>query len=241
MDDLNYDPDTLVTAYRNSISELYLRNGITPCEQMEDFSCAYRSKCSSKPPRPELVFHTGTWPYVGALYGNARVQGNPVRILFVAMERGGKFTPAEEKTFADTQYDFRYSAEQSQNPHMGGVSQLMKALVDNEDKKKSSILFALTNAVKCVWGTNSMDSDSTDIMIQNCADHLQAEIAVLKPHLIITQGVHPTNTIRRLLPARTSIADFTGDAGTSSLFVCKNIVVLTTPHPARKKGWAWKS
>jgi uracil DNA glycosylase superfamily protein len=241
MENLNYDPDTLVTTYRTVIQELYARRGILPCQQMNDFCCEHKADCSRKPPKPGLAFHTGTWPYVGALYGDARVHGTPVRILFVAMERGGKFKPSEELRFPDAQYDFRYSAEEKQNAHMGGVSQLIDALVDNEDLKNSSTLFALTNHVKCVWFTDSQDSESTGTMISNCNEHLRAEIEVLQPHLVVTQGVPPANTIRGLFPSLDSVASFIGDAGTSSVLVGKDFIVLVTPHPTRKKNWKWKT
>jgi hypothetical protein len=45
----------------------------------------------------------------GTEYSAARIMGRSARILFVAMERGGKFNPLEEPAFADTQGDFRQS------------------------------------------------------------------------------------------------------------------------------------
>jgi len=234
------NPDTVGTKPRAAIRELYDRLCITPCLGLQDFRCPHLPECSPKPGRSDVPFHTGTWPYIGACYGQARVLGNLIRILFVAMERGGQYNPAEEPTFSDTQWAFRDSAENRRNPHMGGASQLMEYLVEDKVPDVYSTQFALTNAVKCVEYTKRMNSTSTPTMIRNCAEHLRVEITLLQPHLIVTQGRHPTNTVQQLFPGLTPVAEFVGDAGRSAVLVGKRFVVLTTPHPARKIGWRWK-
>ena len=61
-----------------------------------------------------------------------------MRILFVAMERGGTFDPfrkdaPNEPTFAHTQMNFRRATELRENAHMGGTSELMECLVDDKE------------------------------------------------------------------------------------------------------------
>jgi uracil-DNA glycosylase len=153
------------------------------------------------------------------------------------MERGGKFRPESEK-FADTQRNFRNAAELRWNPHMGGTSQLVECLVECSDRQLYSTQFALTNAVKCVHATNSQKSSSTGTMIGRCSGHLMAEIERLNPHLVITQGDHPRETVLGLFDWK-PVKKFTGQAGEAEVMLTDDFVILTTPHPARKAGWRW--
>jgi hypothetical protein len=98
-----------------------------PCQSENDFGCPHAGECSAIARLHDAEFHTGTWPYVGVDYGNARVSDRQVRVLFVAMERNGTYNLADEPTFARTQENFRYSAVVHHNAHMGGTSQLKQA------------------------------------------------------------------------------------------------------------------
>jgi uracil-DNA glycosylase len=187
--------------------------------------------------------HTGTWPYIGAEYGQALIRRYLVRILFVAMERGGSYDPSYEPAFKDTQYNFRTAAEKRTNPHMGGVAAIMKHLVDETEPLRYSQQFALTNAVKCVEYTESMNSGSTPEMIRNCKSHLRAEIEALNPDLVKTQGTHPRHTVCQILEPIKAVADFADEAGRTraTILAARSRLIVTTPHPARLKGLGWKS
>lgn len=229
--------DKVETAQRVAISKVYDRQGITPAARNDDFRCPHLEKCKSsvRVNSQQLKFRTGTWPYVGLDYGKALVRGHPTKILFVAMERWG-----EDRDFAQTQTDFRKAAEERSNPHMGGTAEIMESLVDDKVRESYSLQFALTNAVKCVEVTGRARSRSTATMIDKCAEHLRVEIDILAPDLIITQGEHPKSTILNLFPLRPAPPPFSGDAGKAEIFLGEHFVVLTTPHPAHKKGWRWK-
>src|SRR5256885_6570474 len=82
--------DRTETADRMDIIDLYAARGIVPCPHGGEFRCPHAESCSMMARRHGREFHTGTWPYVGADYGKARVSGYLIRVLFVAMERGGK-------------------------------------------------------------------------------------------------------------------------------------------------------
>ncbi len=234
--------DRMETADRIGIMELYVTRGIVPCPPGGEFRCPHVEPCSMIARRHGREFHTGTWPYVGAGYGKARVSGRLTRVLFVAMERGGTFNPfpEDEPTFADTQMNFRRAAELRCNAHMGGTSELMECLVDDKEAQLYSEQFALTNAVKCVEFTNSQDSPSTSTMMSNCAEHLRAEIILLRPHLVITQGNHPRDIMLRLFHPLRLAEQFSGRAGAAAVLVGEQFVLLTTPHAARRSGWRWK-
>ena len=80
------DADRTKTAARTAIKKLYQSQCIVPSAHQKDFRCSHLDDCSDS--RSELC--TGNWPYIGAHYGEARVSGRRLRILFIAMERGGK-------------------------------------------------------------------------------------------------------------------------------------------------------
>jgi hypothetical protein len=229
------------------IQELYERLGIEPAFGGASFHCPHYEECS-KHCEIRDKFHTGTWPYVGAEYGQAIIKGHRAKILFVAMERGGKFDPSEVPTLKHTQDDFRNTAEKRKNPHMGGVAAIMKHLVDEADPLSSDPLsycrqFALTNAVKCVEYTDRMDSGSTPTMIRKCRSHLTEEIDLLKPDLIITQGVHPRETVMKVLRPQREVREFKDESGRKKarILVAGSRLLFTTPHPAaRLKGLKWK-
>jgi uracil-DNA glycosylase family 4 len=238
MNDSVIDADRTKTAARTAIKRLYQRQHILPSAHQKDFRCSHLDDCSGS--RSELC--TGNWPYIGAHYGEARVSGRRLRILFIAMERGGK---SSYESFSQTQRGFRIYAEGLKNPHMGGTAQIMKFLVDNNKQSQlHTRQFALTNAVKCVEATGSQQSSSTATMISKCSEHLTEEIKCLKPHLVITQGCHPSQTIVELFHPK-CVKRFRGQAGKAEVRLGEHLgyhfVILTTPHPAHKPGWAWKN
>ena len=181
--------------FRSQIKKLYSELKIDI--PTNSFGCAHLSSCLNSI-NSDRNLHKGNWAYVGVEYGNAKIQGRQVRILFIAMDRGGK-NRKDEETFAETQCSFRSSTECPKNAHMGGVSLIMKELVDDKEPTVYSHQFALTNADKCSKPSKHRKYEANEKMRQNCVDHLDREIKVLRPDLIITQGSDPTKTVKRLL------------------------------------------
>lgn len=232
------DIDSQSTLLREVIKARYAKLNIIP--KTHGFGCPYLEDCSRKSKERGTKFHTGNWAYIGINYGNALIDGKNARILIVAMDRGGK-GGADEEEFPDTQWQFRKATENPTNPHMGGVSLIIKELVDAKDSLVYSNQYAFTNAVKCSVRTESMHTGATAIMIYNCSHHLAEEINALAPRLLITQGTHPANTVKRLFGLVSSIAQFSSPEGRiSELFKAQNMLILTTPHPARLKGMRWR-
>lgn len=229
--------DDCNTSFRRQISVLYRDRGIMPDSS---FACSALEACDAPARRRGSRFDTGNWPYIGEGYGSASVAGRLAKILFVAMDRGGKGGGANEP-FEKTQYAFRHATEVRANPHMGGVAAILTALVDECDPMKYSRIFALTNAVKCTEHTGSMRTRTTATMISQCSAHLRCEINSLDPDIVITQGGHPAATAKRLLEPIT-LARYGATSGRNRAVVWRaaHRLLLTTPHPARVKGFAWK-
>jgi len=197
--------DTRSTLVRRRIRALYEDRSIVPSRD--------RLGCSSLPICSQSVrrgLYTGNWAFVGCDYGKARIAESNVKVLFVAMDRGGHGKAQCEK-FEDTQKCFRSSIEVPKNPHMGGVSLILQHLLDEKDVVKISGQCAFTNAVKCTQRTHQAKTHATRRMITECAQHLWAELKVLKPDLIITQGRHPTKTVLSYFSNVKAAGKYAGD------------------------------
>lgn len=118
---------------------------------------------------------------------------------------------------------------------MGGVSIIMERLIDQKEPDEYSMMFALTNALKCAVKTNSMNATRGSNMILNCSNYLLQEIQTLKPNIIITQGRHPKDSVIRLLNLGPALQSF----GPINIYR-NDKCILTTPHPARLKRMKWK-
>lgn len=227
--------DKRSTPYRTVIRSLYADRKIIPMRR--GFGCSSLGRCTED---GRVRLHTGNWASVGIEYGSAPVDGLDARIMFVAMDRGG-YGGADEEEFEDAQKAFRVHIERPANAHMGGLLLILQQLVDEQDPRKLSGMCAITNAVKCVKPTKSMNTNATPTMISECRSHVLAEIATLEPDIVITQGAHPSNTVTSSIPGLRRIAPpFMGERGRmAAVFSNENLVVVTTPHPARQKGLKW--
>ena len=232
--------DRARTPLRSRLKRVYRERRIVPPPGSPAFDCASLSACSEGGSKD---FRPGTWPYVGRDYGGALVSGRATRIVFVGMERGGSFNAAHsEPTFAHTQCSFRSSVAdwRSSNPHMAGTALVLGHLLDAPDPSVTAHVFALTNAVKCVWATGSMRSTSSRRMMRNCRPHLEAELAALDPDLVVTQGAHPRDTLLEAFDDLEQCAKFTYRRRTASVWRNARFVALVTPHPAHCPGFKYR-
>lgn len=226
--------DTRKTDSRASIQALYARRGIVPSSA--DFNCRSLHRCSES---GRVNLRKGNWAYVGADYGDARIEGHAAKILFVAMDRGGAWG-SDDEPFEETQRSFRATTEVPPNPHMRGLVLTMRALTDERSQRAFAGQYALTNAVKCIRSTKSQATNASTTMISQCASHLRAEIDELAPDVLITQGTHPTATVRGLHSGMELIKEFHGATGRQTgVWRTPNRIVLTMPHPARQPGLKW--
>ena len=232
------DIDSKSTPHRTAIKNLYSKSKIIPTTG--DFGCRNLFECSQLFNRKGAKLDTGNWAYVGVNYGNALINIKPAKVLVISMDRGGEGV-GNKQTFSETQEDFRTSTEYPENAHMGGVSAIICELVDDYSPTIYSGQYALTNAVKCSEHTGKRSDRSSKIQTRNCSEHLLAEINSLDPDIIISQGKHPNNTIKSLFDLRKPIQRYKNDDDSqrAELFKVKNKMILTSEHPARKRGWKW--
>jgi len=124
------DIDSQSTLLREVTKALYAKLNIIP--KTHGFSCPYLEDCSRKSKESGTEFHTGNWVYVGLNYGTALIDGKHARILIVAMDRGG-YGGVDEEEFTGIQREVRQATQNPINWHMGGVSLIVKELVDDKD------------------------------------------------------------------------------------------------------------
>jgi hypothetical protein len=233
----NYDEKE--TKYRSKLKSLYEENGITPC--ISGYNCASFEKCKNFNKNSGLTLTTGNWMYIGDLYGEATISEVPVKILFVGMDRGGTGETAGEE-FSKTQYSFRNATINRPNPHMGGVATILHHLVDEKESYIFSRQFALTNALKCAKQTGKMSTSASNKMKKECRKHLKDEINIMLPDIIIAQGVDPSNTLKNIFQNKTELKDH----GITKIYEIKldnsdkPVLLMTTHHPARQKGFKWR-
>ena len=188
---------------------------------------------------------TGNWPYVGASYGRAHIDGVHRRILVIGMDQGG-WGEAWGTTFHQRQGDWRAAFECPDHAHTGGTCLIIQRLMNNKERgnlRRVASAFAHTNSVKCsprkVEG-QGMRSESTAEMRQNCQRHLKREIGLLKPDLVIAEGMQTTAMVREVLELPDADWRFKERGGKNYCEVYQGQpTILAVPHPARKKGLRW--
>ncbi len=232
--------DSKNTEFRQKIKDLYQKLQIVPSP--DNFQCLYFQECSKESLQRKMPFYTGNWAYVGADYGKACIGNKEVGILFVAMDIGG--WDISSRTFPDTQKAFREACVNHKNPHMGGVSSIMRFLVNDKEPDVYSNQFALTNSLKCVEGTCKASTKPSKEMEKNCLNHLSEEIKTLDPDIIITQGVYPSDSVKRILGLTSPTYTFSWKGRRDiQLFEEENNgkqrFIIIAPHPARAPGWKW--
>ena len=211
------------------------------------FGCKYYEDCRkslNKRLRRKMI--TGNWPYVGASYGRADIDGVHRRILVIGMDQGG-WGEAWGRTFQQRQDDWLAAFKCPDHAHTGGTSLIIQRLTNNKESdnpKRVVSGFAHTNSVKCspkkVEG-QGMRSESTATMRQNCQRHLKREIGLLKPDLVIAEGKWPTAMVKDILELSEADWTFNERGGKNYCEVYQGQpTVLAVPHPARKKGVRWK-
>jgi hypothetical protein len=225
-----YKVDFGLTEIRREIIERYSSQNIIPSPTFEDFKCPYKVSCLGS--KDGNRWKSGSWPYVGFKYGEGQINGKFKKVFIVGMDRGG-YRGSNEEPFEKTQFNFREATEKRWNAHMGGVSLILEFLLDEKNISEYSLQYALTNAVKCSIKSGRMNAVREYGIISNCSNHLEEEIAVLQPDIIITQGKHPQQTIRGLFPVNENEIQYFGSV---QLWRHAAKIVLATPHPARLKG-----
>lgn len=150
------------------------REDITFC--CEHFACCSKAAAEAKPKGRDLV--KGSEAHVGEKYGD------PIRLVVISLDTGGdpdeKFGDSVGKTLQSVKH-------RGANPHMKGTIETLWHLYGRS--KESDLLkrFAMTNSAKCS-GKDKSKASVPDKLYEKCRDHGLAELGVLDPELIVTQG-----------------------------------------------------
>ena len=235
--------DTEMTDMRCAVHGLERRLAIGA----EHFDCQFFDECCTSLEREKRFRREevvpGDWTYVGYQYGSAIIKGRCAKVLFVAMERPLK----EVETFECTQRGFREFCYERRNPHMGGTDVVLENLLDEgttpEDRCQQ---FALTNSVRCRPQSSNATSGSTSTMTEKCQSHTRAIVEVLRPDIVVTQGlVFPTKQIMGLFNPGIVCRTDNGRQGRQKRWAevrkGNGIIFLLTAHPARYPGFAPKN
>lgn len=234
-----------INSAATAVERLYKDLKIEPL--LGKFDCDHYEECRrslKKQLGKDII--AGNWPYIGVDYGKAEIAGVRCRILLIAMDQGG-IGEAEGLTFAERQGEWFEAFRSRVNAHTGGTSLIIRQLADDKSRHNPEPVlraFAHTNSVKCSpkKERERMKSESTAIMRKCCRNHLERELEILKPDLIITEGKGPVGMLEDILGlSETNCRSYEGREG---IYSCKvysgRPVVLAVPHPARRKGLKWR-
>ena len=153
--------------------------------------CPSYSRCSSSCRLEGRQLTPPTGAYVGEEYGRG------VRMLFVGINTN-QASQSSEKFYQSYNFISAHSTETSQGID-GAVHRIARKLLCKSDAtpEETCRFFAFSNLIKC--SVNNKSGKPTQVMCDQCGirlSHLFAEIAILKPHLIIALGVDPFRAVR---------------------------------------------
>lgn len=236
--------DSEMTPTRIAVKTLQQDSGSAAADA---FNCSSADLCEKSLRRRighTLCISKGDWTYVGPEYGQAAICDQPARILFVSMERPKSREP---DSFEKTQQSFRHACLKRSNPHMGGTDTILAYLLDRgTPEERRCQQFALTNSVRCSPITGDSRSRSTPRMLAECRRHTEAIIEALRPHIIVTQGANPYDSVAHGLFLQGKQPLFRNDnnrLGRSRRFAevrrDRGVLILRTAHPARYPDFRW--
>jgi hypothetical protein len=165
------------------LSAYYRENGIAVLEEgvsATSFACKHFGECRAA---QGCELWNGSEAHVGLSYGD------PFGIVVVSLDRGER---SEDITARSRSIE---SLGDQLNPHMRGTKKFLQALLDDTQNPPWA-RFAMLNSAKCAAKDGSMDSVA-ETLYNNCAEFTVAEIEILQPRLILTQGKCAQISIRR--------------------------------------------
>jgi hypothetical protein len=151
--------------------------------------------------------------YVGRQYEDPLVDGGQLRLVIVGIDHGKKgLKEAEFFGFKERRLEIeeyrdltRPEEERRFRQHYGGVVRTVAAILGRRglgcleacwksrcrvDGECVLLRFAQPNLVKCAAPSDQpdMNSKSTELMLNNCSEHLLEELTVFRPTLVVFHG-----------------------------------------------------
>jgi len=186
----------------------------------DGFICSSKEMCRTSAMRkPDTAFYGGQGQMVGPSFDLAE-NGIPLRVLVIPMEYGTARRGVSVAKRSEHVVRTGDKAFNKLNPHMRGVLfalQLAYGLHVGEMGdthlplvgKAPVHLFEAFAMVNLLWCSavkkGTMSSRSTGMMRASCARHMRATIDILKPTLVMSQGVGLDETLRASLGVREPI------------------------------------
>lgn len=159
------------------------------------FVCKHEKECKASCSNGQK-FHYGQLHHVGPLYDLKR-NGKPFRVMVSGAEYSYGTGPHSLK-----KRTCEINKCNPDNPHMRGTLCLLQILFEevpengvlettiNKKSEKIFHAFSMSNFLLCSGiYSNSPSGAYTDRMTENCKDHYQRTLEILKPQIVIIQGV----------------------------------------------------
>lgn len=214
--DVTFTVDRRASARKKNKLERYFADHVW--NSTDGFVCLSKNMCrASAMQKPGTAYYEGQGQMVGPCF-DLFVDDAPFRVLVVPIEYG---TTRRGVTVAErTAHVVGETAKKpfrQLNPHMRGVTltlQLAFGLPVGESgpthlslpNRPAVHLFEAYSMVNMLWCTavkkGTMSSRSTGMMRASCTRHMRATIDILKPTLIVSQGVVLDETLRASLGVR---------------------------------------
>ena len=185
-------------------------------DENKEHKCNHESECEDSCKNLKRKFRFGQLHHVGERYDDVKRNGKPFRIMISGGEYGKDYRCSmklqkESRLCSGGEYGKDYSCSMKQrqcaisklekpdNQHMGLTLFLLQILFGqplnpdnvsiniNGDKPSIFTTFALANFLLCTGKTDKVNP--TAKMKKNCGHHFKKTIEILKPQIIILQGV----------------------------------------------------
>ena len=170
----------------------YRKRGIHPLE----FDCSSRADCAKGCDK----FSEARASLIGAHYGEA----DTPRIAVLSLDRGGGYEKPEERTLE--------AVRDRENPNRvralpkgrhwyqthSIVAALLAPYLPGLDPVNATGRFAHINAAKCCQHKKGK-AVADRRLFTNCRPYLRGEFEIVRPHIVITQGVGAANALKKTM------------------------------------------
>jgi len=213
----------------DELESTYRRQGILAT----DFTCRHKNQCSAGCDK----FNEAKSAFVSSGYASGAVP----RLLFLSLDPGStdeEFAPearlpSQVRKYEEFTRDF---ARLNKARHWYRTHQLawyiLKRFVPGLVIGEARMYFAHANSAKCNMG-KAQNAKANSILFQNCRSYLPAELATLRPDVIVTQGseakwaIESISAVIATLEPKVKVISLEG----------REILWLHTYHPRYFKGF----
>ena len=230
------------TPLLDELNAFYETHGISP----SNFRCPWHSSCSAGSPN----FTTAKASFVGPRYGAAR--GRVPRLVFLSADPGRSPRTVEQRTPEGVQaYELALDlATFHKARHWGRTHELAFRLLRQFKAgltiEEARYYFAHVNSAKCCEN-NPCNAQASPTLFRNCQPFALAELRLLRPDIIVTQGSPAKDVVMKRLDVRShdvrelpSASMYKRDAlyetGHLDIVPGRKTLWLSTYHPHEKSG-----